>query len=473
MKHISAVVRDRSDPTPKDQEARATVPDLAQIMTLHRHQDGYISFGVSDPDHFRPVVSIRADELERYFPEFREQLLKDSHVSVNAGYQLRRQGRDGAAHGYPMHRSDRLRYLCAAYADIDFYNLGATFGQALGRIVDMQEAGALPEASMIVKSGRGMWVLYLLHDPKDPTRAPGAFPEKLDLYHRLQRAIVARLAAIGADPCGTDATRHLRVPGSFHSASETHVRWWIQGCGPTAHSYTLAELCAAFGVEARVYHPKERAAVSPEISAVKKRGWVALNARRLRDFNLLRSMRGGFSKGCRSMAALVYAHLLRTNGIPLVDAQGMVNDLGAECHPRMTPSACRDAVKAGYGRKSVKIYDQTISDWLQIDPGEATGLEGLPMATRHKDANPGPPEPTRWENRALAIAARRQKITETIATLGRVPTVRNMVGLLADAGLSGGRQTVQDDYETLGIQSSRSRCARVAEKSRQLTLSER
>src|ERR1700722_19997440 len=89
---------------------------LAPILALHRHNDGYIAFAVArdDGDDFRPLVAIRRDELARCFPEFRHQFLKDSYVSINAGWRLRRQGRDGAAHGYPSHRTDRLRYLCAA-----------------------------------------------------------------------------------------------------------------------------------------------------------------------------------------------------------------------------------------------------------------------------------------------------------------------------------------------------------------------
>jgi len=69
-------------------------------------------------EDFRPLISIRRDELARYFPEFREQLLKDSYVSINAGWRLRRNGQDDATYGYPLHRTDRPRYLCAAYADL-------------------------------------------------------------------------------------------------------------------------------------------------------------------------------------------------------------------------------------------------------------------------------------------------------------------------------------------------------------------
>src|SRR5689334_21753816 len=88
----------------------------APILYLHRHQDGYIAFATKrDDDDFRPLVSIRASELETLFPAFREQLLKVSYCSINAGYRLLRHGEHRNAYGYPLHQSDRLRYLNACY----------------------------------------------------------------------------------------------------------------------------------------------------------------------------------------------------------------------------------------------------------------------------------------------------------------------------------------------------------------------
>src|SRR4029434_2234856 len=71
-----------------DPDVEILSPELAPILALHRHQDGYIAFAVARDDgedkDFRQLVSIRADELARYFPQFREQFLKDSYVSINA-----------------------------------------------------------------------------------------------------------------------------------------------------------------------------------------------------------------------------------------------------------------------------------------------------------------------------------------------------------------------------------------------------
>jgi hypothetical protein len=133
-------------------------PTIAPILAPHRHDDGYISFAVAchAGEDFRPPIPVRRDELGPCFPEFREQLLKDAYGSINSGWRLRQHGSDGAAWGFPLYATDRLRYLCTACADLDCCRLGIDFGQALGRIVTIQETGHLPGASMIVKSGRAM-----------------------------------------------------------------------------------------------------------------------------------------------------------------------------------------------------------------------------------------------------------------------------------------------------------------------------
>jgi hypothetical protein len=93
----------------------------APILHLHRHQDGYITFAtMRDGEDFRPLISVRASEQETWFPAFREQLEKDSYVSINADWRLRKHGPDGNAYGYPLHRCDSLRYINACYVDVDF-----------------------------------------------------------------------------------------------------------------------------------------------------------------------------------------------------------------------------------------------------------------------------------------------------------------------------------------------------------------
>jgi hypothetical protein len=88
----------------------------------------------------------------------------------------------GDAYGYPLHRTDRLRYINTCYVDIDFDKLGLDGGTVIGRIVNLQDSGQLPHASMIVRSGHGIWLLWLIHDVEAEDISQQAFPDKLELY---------------------------------------------------------------------------------------------------------------------------------------------------------------------------------------------------------------------------------------------------------------------------------------------------
>jgi hypothetical protein len=100
-----------------------------------------------------------------------------------------------------------------------------------------------------------------------------------------------------------DAARHLRIAGSINTGSETTVEWWIQGANHSGYIHSLPELAKLFRATPTRRHHGELVAHTP----AKRRGWVALNSRRLRDFNTLRALRGGFSEGCRNNAAISIA----------------------------------------------------------------------------------------------------------------------------------------------------------------------
>ena len=72
--------------------------------------------------------------------------------------------------------------LNACYVDIDFHKLGLDIGTVIGRVVNLQESGQLPHASMIVRSGHGIWLLWLVHDIEDKDTSQPAFPDRLELY---------------------------------------------------------------------------------------------------------------------------------------------------------------------------------------------------------------------------------------------------------------------------------------------------
>jgi hypothetical protein len=95
--------------------------------------------------------------------------------------------------------------------DIDHHKLGMDTGTVIGKIINLQDSGQLPHASMIVRSGHGIWLLWLIHDVESEDISQRAFPDKLEIYARIQAAIIERLSHLGADMAARDAARHLRV----------------------------------------------------------------------------------------------------------------------------------------------------------------------------------------------------------------------------------------------------------------------
>lgn len=424
----------------------------APILHLHRHQDGYVAFAVERDggEDFRPLVSIRASELETWFPAFRDQLMKDAFVGINADWRLRSYGEHGAVYGFPLHRSDRLRYINACYVDVDFHKLGLDAGTVIGRVINLQDSGQLPYASMIVKSGQGLWLLWLIHDVDDADVSQRAFPDKLELYSRIQNAIIERMLPLGADMTARDAARHIRIPGSLHTQAEATVEWWIQGAGDSGYIYTLPELAKVFKAIPTKRHHGELIAHNP----AKRRGWVALNARRLKDFNTLRVLRGGFSAGCRNNAAKIYGWLLCCNAIPKADRLALLTVMGEQCLPRLsTPE-----IKAAWRYTGIRrMRDQKIADWLKVTPAESEVLEHLPPA----GLAPAP-KPVRVSMAAIkgSIIARRAEIQANITETGNIPTVRSMAAILNSKGHSGNHEIVNRDYKALGIESDRTRKAK-------------
>ena len=257
-------------------------PEAPPLLAIHRHKDGVVTFHRKgeDPGTFENLYGIRPKDLPDLFPTFREALDRDSYFSINAFWHREKKKRLLPA--TEARQPNRLRYLCAAYTDLDIHNLQLDFGTALAAIVKRQDENVIPPASVIVRSGRGMWLLWFLHDARVPDQPPGAFPEKLRLYLQVNRAIFDRLANLGADACALDALRLVRVPGSIHTLSEKcpRVKYWLQAdADGKPYSYTLDDLARLVGVASREMAPEERKAMleAERPTGERRRGFAQLN----------------------------------------------------------------------------------------------------------------------------------------------------------------------------------------------------
>jgi hypothetical protein len=351
--------------------------DVESILAIHREPDGYIGF-VRKPDpahpqldkHGKPktwvsLFSIKAAELRSMFPAFAEWLTDESYFTVN-GYYCAAPYRNKTT-GLPdvWRKEKHLSTLNTCYADIDCgrpesEEPGAAlhWRQAQHEAEILADRGVIPQPSIMARSGRGVYLFWLLRDAKDPAKPPHAWPEKIELYKSCNRAIDERLRAhrLPADLAAIDAARVLRVPGSIHRKALRRVTYVIQldeyGKG---FVYTLPELAKFLDLPAPDGELPEKARTlakpaqyrrtkNPGSAPLRSRGPMILNARRAQDLLSLQTWRGGFLKrgmkypdgttspGRRFILTL-YANFLKGSGVDQASALPALREMAANMHP--------------------------------------------------------------------------------------------------------------------------------------------
>lgn len=150
------------------------------ISTLHWAKDAWCGFYRKDSGWQElGCVQIR-DKLETQFELFGPELRVDSYFTINSLFAGRsfRQG----TFGLPVYSRSRanLRWLNAAYVDIDDYNSG--FEDNLSQL------GSIPSPHIVVSSGRGLWFLWLLSDTVQGSPLP-AFSSTVAILESINRAL--------------------------------------------------------------------------------------------------------------------------------------------------------------------------------------------------------------------------------------------------------------------------------------------
>lgn len=281
-----------------------------------------------------------------------------------------------------IRQENRTRWLCAAYADLDCYRKGLTFGDAHREILAAQEAGAIPPASIIAKSGRGAWLFFLLRGA-DGDGPIAANRESRAAYLRLQRYLVAKigecLPKLGVDAGAHDIARVTRVPSSIHGGSGDSVRYHIQaGTGLRPFVYTLPELEDAFHLP-RVEPPRHfRPAKARSTGEVPKRvnGYLARHTKILEELDSLAVGRGGIPQGCRSRAVLTYATFLLRIGHSFGAVESQARAFGTErCTPALPDREISAAVRGARGLSGKPPTNRTLASWLGVTNCEADALD--------------------------------------------------------------------------------------------------
>jgi hypothetical protein len=413
--------------------------------------------------------AIRADVLDQWFPEFIADLVRNSFVSINASYTLSNHSKT-APHGHPKHDSEHLRFLCACYVDLDYYNLGLTVREVRAELERMRESGLLPDVSIEVDSGHGMWLLWLLHDPSQPEIAHlGAYADNrhnhLQLYTRINKALHKQLSHLGADAI-SDGVRHIRVPGSWRNDEETFVRWSIRDQSDRVVSYTLKGLAERVGVSLSARPKAELAALRAmrEGNEGPSRAWVKTNQNRLAAFVTIKDLRaGGFAQGCRNKAGFLYAMSLKAIGVERREAEHAVIEMGSHCTPPLPAAASMFAVKEGFKTKRAKLCYQTMADWLDVSPSEAEIVTQVLYASTQRGDRRFFPAAQRFGDlrpitntsgtvlRATKKVARHDALRQILADSAHVPSVREMQAALLGVGIEVSLGSLHADYKELEL----------------------
>jgi hypothetical protein len=475
------------------------------VSLIHRSYDARVAlFRKETPDSLPlGVVTIPARHLhlaKKYPNAFQDpnetdyafELREDGFFTINSPgcYQVRRGGTYRAKferfpsrnfYRYTVARKkDYVRYLNACYVDIDCYDKGLTTGEVTGRVDDMVIAGKLPQPSLQVYSGQGVWYLWLLYDedPKvetgkgswerwpdgwkrwyEPEQYPPvrAWPDRVRRWEEIQKKLFAMLEPLGADRAvTTDTARIMRLPGSLHRKSGKQVVFQEIGV-KDGHIlvYSFTGLEQGVGIKrkerSKPRHTQAHTAKDPgNLTGLKR-----LNALRFDQFEYLREMRGGgFDKGSRRWGALFYAYHLWKNGYADQQIEKRVAEYARQSAPQLAPSMYRQKIEAATVEvladgTTKRAFWQWKNETL-IDQFAITTQESLALYERFRD--------NAWisdedkPSRKHDAEERRAAILQILTSENKnYLSLRKMVKALAQRGIKTTRPTVANDYRALGI----------------------
>ena len=413
-------------------------PTLDPILRVHRAQDGYVTFHKMRDDTMVDDCAVRVKELETLFPQFRAELERDAYFSLNSFY---RPNHGAGIAGLPraFRKALGARYLNACFTDIDCHERAFDFGTMVGRVFSLQDQNLIPPASIIVRSGRGLWLMWILIDQPGTHLPPTAHAHRRLLWSALQAELGKRLAHLGADRAARDVSRIARVPGSLNSKSQSRVVYIFPASADgNGFAYTMEFLANFLGVSipAPPVPKNGRATARTPASQRAANGYAAAAQYRLEDFQQLRELRGGFQQGTRNNAVFIFAWLLRANRFDDATIEKEVARLGRECHPPLSAADIRKAI--GQGKRKRKMTDALLADKLAATPHEAELIprfsSGVPPDVAPVNATP---------------AVRRRIILAIVETANRRFSCRDISTLLARRGITATRMTVSRDLKHL------------------------
>ena len=178
------------------QNEKHSSPSVRYINDIHGESEGWITKAkISDEGykqwHYKQMqlVGLKFDEDNVY-------------ITLNTFYKTYR-------------RIECIKELNALFIDLDTYKTGFTKEQILMNLNENYFGKNIPTPNLVIDSGRGLYLIWLIK------KVPGM---ALPLWKAIEEYFYRILKEYGADRQALDATRILRIPGSFNSKTHTEVK---------------------------------------------------------------------------------------------------------------------------------------------------------------------------------------------------------------------------------------------------------
>jgi len=445
-----------------DVEAKIDVDSLELIHGVERVHDGYISFCRKlTGGKFENLAGVKASELRQWLPDLMPWLLRDAYFSVNASYRAAPWLNTKTGFPDAYRAEDQLRYLHTCYADLDCYKAEMTTPQAVERILQAQDDDVIPPPSIIARSGRGVYLFWLLRDERTGVHQR-AWETDIALYKQVNRAALSRLAEyeprLCPDTAAVDAARVMRVPGSINSKSELPTTFLVQADHTMrVPVYMLERLAEFYGIPVmpRLPEAKRKGGLlkpveNPGSAPNRRAGYISVGEYQLRDLLAIAQHQGGIAQGKRWKFLGDLVWLAKRAGYALSDIEALAGELAATCRPPYPSDVDDTPVKdivAGIwdSRKNRRYRGDLLAANYGVTPelAEELGLRSIiPEEVRtERQARPSP--------RAQARAERRKAIVDILSNRGDIPSLRTLTSLLKARGIPCSPETVRGDLKAV------------------------
>ena len=283
---------------------------LPEAVTLHADRPGFFSLLVKPAASTPRQSSYRVDVLPQVLAALDPDI--DSYMSQATFFR-------------PNRRLVNLWHLPLCFVDLDTYKTayGKLHEEPLSLAVRQRLADeGIPPASLVIHSGRGVYLKWLLKSPLPQAALPR--------WNAVQRELVSRLADFGSDPKARDASRVLRLVSTCNTKQpdpelrKVRVLWVEEADGaPLLHDFErMAEAVLPFtrkeaeAIEAdkpvgRVIQFKGGGEVEQQ---ARRFSYETLHWDRVTDMRKLRQLRGSIAEGGRETFVFLMLNELAKSG---------------------------------------------------------------------------------------------------------------------------------------------------------------